>query len=411
MNVYAVVILAALFVEFGASFVANVLNLRSLRRDLPPEFRDVYDAEAYSRTQAYTRARTRFNLLVSAFDLALLLAFWFLGGFAWFDDELRRLELGDVATGVLFIGALGLFKGIASLPFEIYSTFVLEERFGFNRTTPKTFLLDLAKGALLGVVIGVPVLAAILYFFEATGPAAWIWAWLLVTLLGLLLQHVLPTWILPLFNKFEPLPDGELRDAISDYAEREGFALSGVYMIDGSRRSSRANAFFTGFGKNKRIALYDTLVEKHSVRELVAILAHEVGHYERGHIVKNMLLGILHSGVMFYLLSIFLEHEGLFDAFGLDEPSIYAGLVFFGLLYSPVELLLQLGLQKLSRVYEYEADRFAAETVAAEPMVSALKKLSADNLTHLTPHPLYVTLFHSHPPVLERVRALRTAMA
>ena len=411
MNVYAVVILAALFVEFGASFVANVLNLRSLRRDLPPEFRDVYDAEAYSRTQAYTRARTRFNLLVSAFDLALLLAFWFLGGFAWLDDELRRLELGDVATGVLFIGALGLFKGIASLPFEIYSTFVLEERFGFNRTTPKTFLLDLAKGALLGVVIGVPVLAAILYFFEATGPAAWIWAWLLVTLLGLLLQHVLPTWILPLFNKFEPLPDGELRDAISDYAEREGFALSGVYMIDGSRRSSRANAFFTGFGKNKRIALYDTLVEKHSVRELVAILAHEVGHYERGHIVKNMLLGILHSGVMFYLLSIFLEHEGLFDAFGLDEPSIYAGLVFFGLLYSPVELLLQLGLQKLSRVYEYEADRFAAETVAAEPMVSALKKLSADNLTHLTPHPLYVTLFHSHPPVLERVRALRTAMA
>ena len=315
----------------------------------------------------------------------------------------------QLVTGLLFIVLLMLAKSILSLPFSIYSTFVIEERFGFNKTTPKTFISDLLKGLLLGAVIGLPLLAGILAFFMFTGEWAWLFAWLAVTFFTLVMQYVAPTWIMPLFNTFTPLEDGELRAAIEDYTAKVNFPLQGLFVIDGSKRSSKSNAFFTGFGKNKRVALYDTLIENHTIPELVAVLAHEIGHYKKKHIIKGMLISIVHTGVLFFLLSIFLHSEGLFDAFYMQEMSVYAGLIFFGMLYAPIEMILSIFMQMSSRKHEYEADAYAAETTGnAADMISTLKKLSKDNLSNLTPHPFYVFLNYSHPPVLQRIEALKS---
>lgn len=407
MNLYATIILVTLLLDFAVGWAAEVLNLRALRDAVPAEFRDVYKAEDYAKSQEYTRTRTRFGLVTSTFDLVVFLLFWQLGGFAWLDTELRQLGFGSIVTGLLFVGTLVLGKSLLDLPFNIYSTFGLEERFGFNRTTPKTFVVDLIKGTALGIVLGAPLLALIFFFFDRAGELAWVYCWLLTSLFTLLINFAFPTWILPLFNKLEPLEEGELRDALAAYARSVRFELRDIFVMDGSRRSSRANAFFTGFGRNKRIALFDTLVEKQTTAELVAVLAHEVGHYKRRHIVKSLVLGVVHSAIIFFLLSVFLNHRGLFDAFHMAETSVYAGLVFFGLLYSPIEWVLSILLHMQSRKHEFEADRFAGETADPEAMISALKKLSADNLSNLTPHSLYVFLRHSHPPVLQRIAHLR----
>lgn len=407
MNVYAWIILAALLVRFILSVVSETLNLRALRNDLPDEFEGVYDAEDYRKSQDYTRVRTRFGFVTLAFDTLALLIFWFAGGFPWLDTWVRGFGYGPIVTGIAFMGVLVVGGQILSLPFEIYSTFVIEGRFGFNRTTPKTFVIDLIKGLALGIAFGVPLLAAILWFFERTGDMAWIYCWIVLTAFQLFALYFFPTWIMPLFNRFEPLAEGELKDELLGYAKKVGFSLQGIFVMDGSRRSSRSNAFFTGFGKSKRIALFDTLVENHSVPELTAILAHEVGHYKKKHIFKGLIVGIVHFGVVFYLMSIFLRHEGLFTAFYVEQPSIYAGLIFFSMLYAPIELILGIALNLMSRRHEFEADHYAAETADGNAMVQALKKLSKDNLSNLTPHPFFVFLNYSHPPVLERIRALR----
>ena len=409
MNIYAIIILAAIALDFILDLVSESLNLKALKKQLPSEFEGVYDEVTYSRSQEYTKVRTRFGFITSIFDLVVLLTFWFSGGFNWLDQLIRSWGFGELVTGLLFIVLLMLAKSILSLPFSIYSTFVIEERFGFNKTTPKTFISDLLKGLLLGAVIGLPLLAGILAFFMFTGEWAWLFAWLAVTFFTLVMQYVAPTWIMPLFNTFTPLEDGELRAAIEDYTAKVNFPLQGLFVIDGSKRSSKSNAFFTGFGKNKRVALYDTLIENHTIPELVAVLAHEIGHYKKKHIIKGMLISIVHTGVLFFLLSIFLHSEGLFDAFYMQEMSVYAGLIFFGMLYAPIEMILSVFMQMSSRKHEYEADAFAAETTGnAADMISTLKKLSKDNLSNLTPHPFYVFLNYSHPPVLQRIEALKS---
>ncbi|RMF65631.1 MAG: M48 family peptidase [Calditrichaeota bacterium] len=407
MNVYAIIILATLVFSFLLNLVTEILNLRALKGTLPEEFRGVYDAEAYRKSQEYTRVRTKFGFVTSTFGLALTLAFWFAGGFNALDQVVRGWHLHPILTGLTYIGILVFAKSLLSLPFSIYSTFVIEERFGFNKTTPATFAADLLKGLVLAIVLGGPLLAGVLAFFEYAGSAAWLYCWLATTLFTLFVQFIAPTWIMPLFNKFTPLEEGELRKAILAYAESVRFPVKNLFVMDGSKRSTKSNAFFTGFGKNKRIALFDTLIEKHTVPELVAVLAHEIGHYKKKHIIQGMVISVVHMGVMFYLLSIFISHRGLFEAFYMQQMSIYAGLIFFGMLYSPIELILSVFMQMFSRKNEYEADRYAAETTRnPDAMVSALKKLSRDNLTNLTPHPLYVFLNYSHPPVLDRIRAL-----
>lgn len=408
MNIFAVIILATLAIDFILNLVSDYLNLRSLDEKLPEEFSDVYDEETYQKSQRYTKERTKFGIFTSVFNLALLLIFWFAGGFQWLDEIVRNWELGVIWTGLVYIGLLIFAKQLFSLPFSIYSTFIIEEKYGFNKTTPKTFMLDLVKGLGLSILLGGPLLAGILAFFTFIDQYAWLYAWGAVTAFTLFIQFVAPTWIMPIFNDFEPLDEeSDLRQKIRDYADKVNFAMEGVYVMDGSKRSSKSNAFFTGFGKNKRIALYDTLIDNHEEDELVAVLAHEIGHYKKKHIIKNMAINIVQTGIMFFLLSIFLNSEGLFKAFYMEQMSVYAGLIFFGMLYAPIDMIVSIFMQILSRKYEFEADEFASTTFKKEPMIAALKKLSKDNLSNLTPHPFYVFLNYSHPPVLKRIKAIR----
>ncbi len=408
MNIFAVIILATLAIDFILNLVSDYLNLKSLDEGLPGEFQDVYDEETYEKSQRYTKERTKFGILTSVFNLGLLLVFWFAGGFQWLDEIVRSWELGVIWTGLVYIGILIFAKQLLSLPFSIYSTFVIEEKYGFNKTTPKTFVLDLVKGLGLSILLGGPLLAGILAFFTFIDQYAWLYAWGAVTAFTLFIQFIAPTWIMPIFNDFEPLDEeSDLRQKIRDYADKVNFAMEGVYVMDGSKRSSKSNAFFTGFGKNKRIALYDTLIDNHEEDELVAVLAHEIGHYKKKHIIKNMAISIAQTGIMFLLLSIFLNSEGLYDAFFIEQISVYAGLIFFGMLYAPIDMIVSVFMQILSRKYEFEADEFASTTYKKEPMIDALKKLSKDNLSNLTPHPFYVFLNYSHPPVLDRIKAIR----
>jgi STE24 endopeptidase len=408
MNVFSIVILAALILEFTLDLVANLLNLKALKLELPPNLEGIYNAEDYRKSQEYIRATTRFGLLSSTFTLFLLLAFWFSGGFNYFDQVIIAWDFIPLVTGLLYIGIIFLAYNLLTLPFKVYGTFVIEERFGFNKTTPRTFFLDQIKGLSLAVLLGGPLLAGILVLFEYAGSYAWLYCWAAVTLFFLAMQYIAPTWIMPLFNKFTPMESGELKEAILRYTRSVNFPIKNVFVIDGSKRSSKSNAFFTGFGRNKRIALFDTLIEKHTVLEMVAILAHEIGHYKKKHVVQGIVIGILHMGVIFFLLSLFLVSPGLYQAFYMTQQSIYTGLLFFGLLYTPIELVLSTVMQVLSRKNEYEADRFAADTID-EPrsLIDALKRLHSTNLSNLTPHPFYVFLNYSHPPLLQRMQAIQ----
>jgi len=407
MNRIAILIVATLVLEYGLNWVAKLFNLKTLHMPLPDPFADVFDRDAYANMQAYTRINTWFGLLVATFDLVVLLVFWFAGGFNLLDQWIRSWEWSSILSGLVFIGLLGAAFSLLSLPFAVYDTFVIEARFGFNRTTVKTFILDRLKGWLLAILLGAPLLAGLLAFFEYAGSYAWLYAWIVSALYTLAVTFIAPIWIMPLFNKFAPLPDGELRTSILHYADRVGFNLKEISVMDGSKRSNKSNAFFTGFGRNKRIALYDTLIEKHTTAELTAVLAHEIGHYKKKHILIGTAMSVVHMGVMFFLLSLFIRLPALFDAFRMETISVYAGLLFFSLLFSPVEIILSPLLNWLSRRHEFQADRFAVQTSGlAAAMIQALKKLSRDNLSHLTPHPFYVFLHYSHPPVLQRIAGI-----
>lgn len=407
MNFIAVIVLFALVIDFCLNLTADILNLKNLSPVLPGTFRDTYDTDRYAKSQKYLRVNTYFGWVVSAVNLMLLLFFWFLGGFNLLDHFARGLGKGPVVTGIVFIGMVLVFRSIVNLPFGIFRTFWIEEKFGFNKTTWKTYALDHVKGFLLAVVLGVPLLAGVLAFFEYAGRNAWWYCWLLVVLFGIAIRYVGPTWIMPLFNKFSPVGDGELKSALFSFAKRIEFPLDNIFLMDGSRRTSKTNAFFTGFGRSKRIVLFDTLVEQNSVPEIVAVLGHEMGHHKLKHIWINTVIGILHSGVLFFLLSLFISLPPLFEAFFMDSASVYGGMIFFGLLYSPVEILLGLLMQAYSRRIEFQADRFAVENTGNPPaLASALKKLSVQNLSNLTPHPFYVALNYSHPPLLKRIEVI-----
>ncbi|MBU1565205.1 MAG: M48 family metallopeptidase [Proteobacteria bacterium] len=408
MNGYLVFILTILLLGYLLELVVALLNLRSLSEELPAEFAGVYDAGQYARSQEYTRTTTRFSLVQATVSLVMTLAFILAGGFNLVDLFARGFNLSAIATGLIFTALLALLSTVISLPFSVYSTFVIEQRFGFNTTTVTTFILDILKAMLLAVVLGGPLLAAILWFFETSGSMAWLYCWIASVVFILVVQFLAPVVIMPLFNTFVPLAEGELKEAITGYAASQRFAIQGIYTMDGSKRSTRANAFFTGFGRFRRIVFFDTLMDKMAVSEIVAVLAHEMGHYKLKHIPVMMTLSILQMGLLFFILSLFLGNQGLFAAFGMEHLSTYASLVFFGFLYSPISTLMAIGLNAFSRRNEYKADRFAAETGAdGEALISGLKKLSVNNLSNLTPHPLHVVLNYSHPPILARIKALR----
>jgi len=408
VNTYLVVVLCILVADYVRDLVVEFLNVRHLDPKLPPDFEDSYDADRYARSQDYLKVNTRFGQLISSITTPLMIIFILLGGFNLVDDFARSFNLGPIATGLIFSGLLLWGSSLLQIPISAYHTFVIEERFGFNRTSVKTFVTDLLKGWLLSAIIGVPVLAAILWFFGAAGSLAWLYCWGALTVFQLVIMFVAPVLIMPLFNKYEPLAQGDLRSSIETYAHAQDFKLKGVYRMDGSRRSSKSNAFFTGFGRFRRIVLFDTLIAQHSTEELTAVVAHEMGHYKKLHILKFMLVSMATTGLMFFLLSFFIENPGLFAAFKMESTSIYASLFFFGILYSPISSVISVAVNSLSRRHEFEADRYAVDTHGHPgAMVTALKKLSVDNLSNLTPHPLKVFLEYSHPPVIDRIRAIQ----
>jgi STE24 endopeptidase len=407
MNPYLALVLFILVGHYFLDWVIARLNLTRLDPELPTEFVGFYNQEKYARSQNYTRERTRFGLFQNSVEIVVTLIFILSGGFNLVDRLARSTDFGPILTGIVFLFALVFLSELLSLPFSIYSTFVIEARYGFNKTTIKTFILDLLKGLLLLIVIGTPLLALVLWLFGAAMKAAWLVVWIAITILQLFMTYLAPVIVMPWFNRFTPLEAGELRNKIEAHAREQGFKLKGVFKMDGSRRSSKTNAFFTGLGRYRRIVLFDTLIEKHSPDELLAILAHEMGHYKLGHIPKMMIASIAQTGLLLWLLSFMVQNAGLFAAFEMEHVSIYASLVFFGFLYSPISMVLSIAANYMSRRHEFAADCYSVQTTRQlDAFIAALKRLSVDNLSNLTPHPLKVFLEYSHPPVLQRIKAL-----
>ena len=408
MNTYLIIILAILIGNYLLNLVVETLNVKHISTELPAEFSGHYSPEKYKVSQTYLKANTNFDLIADSFNVVIVLLFILAGGFNFVDTFSRNFGYGNILTGLIFAGVVMFASEIISIPFTAYHTFVIEEKFGFNKTTIKTFILDLLKGWLLTGIIGGIVFSLVLWFFEKTGSSAWIYCWMLVTVVYLFLAFIAPVVIMPLFNKFIPLEEGGLKTAIENFAKEQSFKLSGLFKMDASKRSTKSNAYFTGFGKYRRIVLFDTLIQKHTVDELVSVLAHEIGHYKKKHIFKSMIITIFTTGLMFYILSIFMNNQQLFAAFKMANVSIYASLFFFGFLFTPINLILSILGNILSRKHEYEADKFAVDTYKKpESMIEALKKLSVDNLSNLTPHPLKVFLEYSHPPILQRIEAIK----
>jgi STE24 endopeptidase len=410
-NFMTVIIVVALFLLWKLEFAATLLNLRAYPDKVPDELAGVTSAENLERGREYLGVNARFGTAQSVVSLMVLLSFWFAGGFSWLDSLSRTLVSGEVAAGLVFLSAIFIGQSLISLPFSIYDTFVIENRFGFNRATPATFIMDRIKGLVLAALIGLPLAAAVLWIFGNVGHA-WLWAWAVVTAFQLLLTWLAPSLIMPLFNKFTPMPDGELKQEIEALGTRCGFPLDGVFIMDGSKRSTKANAFFTGLGKRKKIALFDTLVEKSSTAELIGVLAHEIGHFRRGHVKQRLAAGILQTAAVFFLLGLATDPDGrfarlLFDAFGVERISPHVGLVLFFILLEPANQALAVLFNAWSRRHEFEADAYAAQVTGdAAPLAAALRKMTSDHLAHPSPAPLRVWLDYSHPPLVERLRAL-----
>lgn len=461
------VIVAILLFDFIVEQVLASLNFRALSLPIPSELEGLYEEDKYRESVRYQQHKSKFGFWSSLVSLMATLLFLSLGGFAWADSVAGSLvgfgsgtesasslvSSGTMAVsgavsgavsswpmvgqGLAFFGIIGLLVWALGIPFALYETFVVEQKFGFNRMTPKTFWLDQVKGLLLGALVGGLLMGLIMLFYYSVGQYFWIYAWLLVAVVQVFLMMFYSTLIVPLFNKQEPLQDGELKQAIREMTERVGFKLDNVYVIDGSKRSTKANAYFSGLGPKKRIVLYDTLIKELTTKQIVAVLAHEIGHYKHKHVLKGAFAGILQVGLMFFLLSLCLRWPALSEALGVPSsqflvpgsglapagavhgsgfgvlglgfmPPFHIGLVAFGMLYSPVSALLGLFMFSLSRRHEYQADRFAAEHSDGEELIGALWKLSATNFSHLTPHPWYVFVHYSHPTLLQRMRAFRS---
>lgn len=400
-------ILTLLSFDFVFNKLISYLNSKNWKAVVPKEMEDVLDEGKYAKAAAYHKENGRIGLLSSVISFVLVFLGVFLGWFGWLEIYVKTIT-DDLfySTGLFFL-ILFMLSDLLSLPFTIYQTFKIEEKYGFNKTTPKTFLLDKIKGYILAIVIGGGMLWISLYVFEQIESGFWLWLWLIISVFMVGLNMFYADLILPIFNKLKPLESGELRDEIKKYTDTIGYALKHIYVIDGSKRSTKANAFFSGMGPRKTIVLYDTLIEKNTNEELTAILAHEVGHYKRKHIVVSMILSILQIGLTLFLLEQFIKLPYVSIAIGGDEISFGLGLIAFGFIFSPVGLIIGIAMNMLSRKNEFEADEYAKTTYKAGPLISGLKKLSVDSLSNLYPHPWYVFIHYSHPPVLERIKALK----
>ena len=401
------IIVGAILAEYILSTLSSILNMNSIDEKVPEGFEDYYDKGKYSRSQLYLKEKTFFGLFSSTFSLIVVLFVIHAGLFGNLDNLVSEYTNNQIIRGLLFFGILFFINDFINIPFSLYSTFVIEEKFGFNKTTYKTYILDKLKAYGLTIILGSAIISPILYFFETYSDSGWIIAWILVTCFIIAIQPLFVHVIAPMFNKFTSLEEGELRTAIENFADKVNFPVGRIDVMDGSRRSAHSNAYFSGFGKSRRIALFDTLLEKHTTDEIVSVVAHEVGHYKKKHIITGTIIGILETGLMLFIFNMFMNNEALFSVFGVKNISVYAGLVFFGMLYAPISLFTSIISTAMSRKNEFEADAYALETTKKpKPLINMLKGLSASNLSHLTPHPLMVFLSYSHPPVIDRIKAI-----
>lgn len=400
-------IIGILISEFLLTTFLNYLNAKRFKDPVPEDVRDLYNADEYEKSQAYKYTNYRFGILTSTFSLVLILGFLLLGGFGWVDNLANQITTAPIPKALIFFGIILIGSDILSTPFSYYQTFVIEEKFGFNKTTLKTFILDKLKGWLMIIIVGGLILSMVIWFFQWAGTNFWIYTWLLVAVFTIFINLFYSKLIVPLFNKQEPLQNGSLKEKIESYANKVGFELNNIFVINGSKRSTKANAYFSGFGKEKRVTLYDTLINDLEEDEILAVLAHEIGHYKKKHIIFNLTTSILLSGLMLFVLSIFINNPNLSLAIGVAQPSFHAALISFGILYSPISEVTGLLMNYLSRKFEYEADNFAKNTFSETPLISSLKKLSKNSLSNLTPHPAYVFMHYSHPPLVKRIQNLK----
>jgi len=400
------VIIGILVLNFIVDKILDYLNAQRYNDPVPNELADVYDDSEYKKSQKYKKENYRFSILTSSFSLLVTLIFFFLDGFAFVDTFARTISENTIIIALVFFGIIMFASELLGIPFSYFHTFIIEDKYGFNKTSHKTFLLDKIKGWLMMVIIGGGLLALIIWVYENTGSNFWLYAWGIITVFSVLMNLFYARLIVPLFNKQTPLESGELRSKIENYATKVKFGLEKIFVIDGSKRSTKANAYFSGFGHEKRITLYDTLINDLDEEEIVAVLAHEVGHYKRHHIVFNLVATTAMTGFTFWILSLMLGSPLLSQALNVAEPSFHIGLIAFGVLYTPLSEITGLLMNFLSRKFEYQADNYAKMTYKSEPLVSALKKLSKNSLSNLTPHRMYVFVHYSHPTLLERIRNL-----
>lgn len=406
MNILFYTIIAILLLQFLVETTLNYLNAKRYGDPIPKDLEDVFDSGEYQKSQAYQKTNYRFGLLSSLFSIILTLAFLVFGGFEWADQIARNFSSNEIAITLIFFGIITVGSDILSTPFSYYQTFVIEERFGFNKSTKKLFLIDKLKGWLMMAILGGGVITLAMWFYQWAGANFWLYVWGLIAGIIVFMNLFYSKLIVPLFNKQTPLEEGTLKSKIEAYAAKVGFELQHIFVIDGSKRSTKANAYFSGFGREKRVTLYDTLIKDLEEEEIVAVLAHEVGHYKRKHIIFNLVASILVLGFTLFILSLFINNPEVSKAIGVSQSSFHAALIGFGILYSPISELTSLVMNILSRKFEYQADNYAKTTFAARPLVTSLKKLSKNSLSNLTPHPAYVFMHYSHPPLIARIKNL-----
>jgi len=401
------VILGISIISYLFDQILDYVNLKAQRKDIPAEVEGFYNKEKYQKSLDYQKDQTRFSFITAGFSFLISLGMLVFGGFGWLDGFLRPFLSNEIILALVFFGTIMIISDILTIPFQWYSTFVIEEKYGFNKTTVKTFITDKLKGYLLGALIGGALLAILIYLVNSIGPNFWIWFGLLAAAFTLFVNMFYTSLILPLFNKLTPLDEGELKTTIEGFAKKVNFPLDNVFVMDGSKRSAKANAFFSGIGKKKKIVLYDTLINNHSTEELVAVLAHEVGHFKKKHIILSYLISIVQIFSVLFILSKMVFNENLSIALGGNQQAIHLNLIAFGILFSPISAITGLLMSMLSRKNEFEADAYAKETFDGKALSNALKKLSVDSLSNLYPHPWYVFFHYSHPPLLQRLDALK----
>lgn len=401
------ILISIIILQFVVDAIVDFLNAKKFKDPIPAELSDIFDAEEYKKSQQYKTANYRFGIFSGTFSLLLTLSFLIFGGFEWADGIARNYTTNPILIAIIFFAIIMIGSSIINIPFSYYSTFVIEEKFDFNKTSKKTFFIDILKSWLLTAVLGGGILTLVIWFYEWAGTNFWIYAWAVIALLSVFMNMFYSKLIVPLFNKQAPLGNGSLKTKIEDYTRKVGFELQNIFIIDGSKRSTKANAYFSGFGKQKRVTLYDTLVNDLNEEEIVAVLAHEVGHYKRKHIIFNLSASILLTGVTLYILSLFINTPAVSLAIGVSIPSFHAALISFGILYSPISEITGLIMNFLSRKFEYQADDYAKNTYAATPLITSLKKLSKTSLSNLTPHSAYVFMNYSHPTLLDRIKNLK----